>query len=64
MSSKTTLKLNAPLCERARRAAEKAGYSSVEEFVEHAMEKHLASFETPESRQDVVRKLKGLGYLK
>jgi hypothetical protein len=64
MSSKTTLKLNAALCERARQAAEKAGYSSLEEFVEHAVEKHLASFQTPESREDVARRLKGLGYLK
>jgi len=55
--------LNRALCERARQAAEKAGYSSLEEFVEHAVEKHLASFEAVESR-DVAKKLKGLGYLK
>jgi hypothetical protein len=64
MASKTTLKLNTALCERARRAVEKAGYSSLEEFVEHAVEKHLANFEAAESREDVVKKLKGLGYLK
>jgi hypothetical protein len=64
MSTKTAIKLNKPLCERARRAAEKAGYSSLEEFVEHAIEKHLATFEAPASRDDVVKKLKGLGYLK
>ena len=64
MASKTSLKLSATLCERVRQAAKRAGYSSVEEFVEHAIEKHLASFETAEPRQDVVKKLKGLGYLK
>ena len=64
MPSKTTVKLSKSLCERARRAAEKMGYSSLEEFVEHAMEKHLASFEAAESRETVVKKLKGLGYLK
>ena len=64
MPPKTTVKLHKPLCERARQAAEKAGYSSVEEFIEHAIEKHLASFEAAESREDVVKKLKGLGYLK
>lgn len=64
MATKTSVKLSAPLCERARRAAEKAGYSSIEEFVEHAVEKHLASFEAAAPREDVVKKLKGLGYLK
>jgi hypothetical protein len=63
MLSKTTLKLNKTLCERARQAAAAAGYSSVEEFVEHAVEKELANHEAALSKEDLVRKLKGLGYL-
>lgn len=63
MLSKTTLKLNKTLCERARRAARAAGYSSLEEFVEHALEKELANHEESVSKDDLVRKLKGLGYL-
>jgi hypothetical protein len=63
MLSKTTLKLNKTICERARRAAEAGGYSSVEEFVEHAVEKELANHEESLSKDDLVRKLKGLGYL-
>jgi hypothetical protein len=63
MLSKTTLKLNKTICERARRAAEAAGYSSLEEFVEHAVEKELANHEESLSKEDLVRKLKGLGYL-
>ncbi len=63
MLSKTTLKLNKTICERARRAAKAAGYSSLEEFVEHAMEKELANHEESLSKDDLVRKLKGLGYL-
>jgi hypothetical protein len=63
MLSKTTLKLNKAICERARRAAKAAGYSSVEEFVEHAVEKELANHEESLSKDDLVRKLKGLGYL-
>lgn len=63
MLSKTTLKLNKAICERARRAAEAAGYSSLEEFVEHAVEKELANHEESLSKDDLVRKLKGLGYL-
>ncbi|MGD1091087.1 MAG: ribbon-helix-helix protein, CopG family [Bryobacteraceae bacterium] len=64
MLSKTTVKLSKSICERARRAAEALGYSSREEFIEHAIEKELANFEAQESKDDVMRKLKGLGYLK
>jgi hypothetical protein len=63
MLSKTTVKLNKTICERARRAAEVAGYSSLEEFVEHAVEKELANHEESLSKDDLLRKLKGLGYL-
>jgi metal-responsive CopG/Arc/MetJ family transcriptional regulator len=64
MLSKTTVKLSKSVCERARRAAEALGYSSREEFIEHAIEKELANFEAHESKEEVIRKLKGLGYLK
>lgn len=63
MPSKISIKLNRSICERARRAAEAAGYSSLEEFVEHAVEKELAHHEESLSNDDLVRKLKGLGYL-
>ncbi len=63
MSSKTTVKLNKSLCERARVLVEKAGYSSLEEFIEHAVEKDLARLEDTESKEDLIKKLKGLGYL-
>jgi Arc/MetJ-type ribon-helix-helix transcriptional regulator len=64
MKSKVTVKLNASICERAKSIVEKAGYSSLEEFIEHAMERDLARLETSESKEDLLRKLKGLGYLK
>jgi len=63
MLSKTTLKLNKALCERARIAAEAAGYSSLEEFVEHAIEKELLPREDARAKEELVRQLKGLGYL-
>jgi Arc/MetJ-type ribon-helix-helix transcriptional regulator len=64
MKAKTTVKLNASLCDRARTLVEKAGYSGLEEFIEHAMERDLARLETSESKEELVRKLEGLGYLK
>jgi hypothetical protein len=63
MLSKSTVKLNKTICERARLAAKTAGYSSLEEFVEHAIEKELANHEQSLSKEELVRKLKGLGYL-
>ena len=63
MSSKTTVKLNKNLCQRATRIAEHAGYSSLEEFVEHILEKELAHFEESDSKEEILKKLKGLGYI-
>lgn len=63
MLSKTSVRLNKAICERARRAAAAAGYSSLEEFVEHAVEKELANHEESHSKEELTRRLKGLGYL-
>jgi hypothetical protein len=63
MPSKTPVKLNSALCQRAKLAATRIGYSSVEEFIEHAIEKELAQHEEGDNKADVLRKLKGLGYL-
>ncbi len=60
---KRTVKLEKALVERARTAAAKAGYSSVEEFVQHVIEKELASLEEAEAKEEVVKQLRGLGYL-
>jgi hypothetical protein len=60
---KTSVKLDKALAERARAAADKAGYSSLDEFVQHAIEKELAVLEEAEAKEEVVKQLKGLGYL-
>jgi len=60
---KSTVKLNKTLVQRAARIAEHAGYSSVEEFIEHIIERELSHFEESDSKEEVVKKLKGLGYL-
>jgi len=64
MRTKTNVKLSSSLCDRARQVVEKAGYSSLEEFIEHAMERDLTKLESSESKEELMRKLKGLGYLK
>jgi metal-responsive CopG/Arc/MetJ family transcriptional regulator len=60
---KNTIKLNKDLMTRVRRCSEAAGYSSPEEFVEHVLERELAKIEDAASDEEIVKKLKGLGYL-
>jgi hypothetical protein len=60
---KTTIKLKKHTAERAARIAAKAGYSSLQEFVEHVLEKELKRFEGADSDDEITKKLQGLGYL-
>ena len=57
------VKLEKALYERIKMYAEIAGYSSVEEFVHHALEKELKQVESAESEEEIRQKLKGLGYI-
>ncbi|MBM4076330.1 MAG: hypothetical protein FJ267_11905 [Planctomycetes bacterium] len=52
------------LYERAKSAAESAGYSSVEEFIAHCIENELKRQKTDEAETLVADQLRGLGYLK
>ena len=57
------IKLKKELYERVKKFAELSGYSSVDEFVEHALEKELAKLEGADSEEEIKKKLKGLGYI-
>ena len=48
---------------RVKRYADLAGYSSVDEFVTHVLEKELAKLEGSDSEEEIKKKLKGLGYI-
>ncbi len=63
MATYTAVKLDRDLCERAAKAAEDAGYSSLREFVQHAIEKELVHREHEKAKDAVLNRLKGLGYL-
>ncbi len=58
-----TIKLKKDLWDRLTRAAAAAGYSSPEEFVEHVLERETAKLEQDQPDEEVVRRLKGLGYI-
>ena len=57
------IKLDKALLAKVKRYADLAGYSSVEEFITHALEKEIAQLEGAESEQELKNKLKGLGYI-
>ena len=58
------IKLDKDLFKRCKHHAREAGYSSVEEFITHILEKELSKQNQPaETDEDVVKQLQGLGYI-
>ena len=57
------VKLDKSLVARAKRYADLAGYSSVEEFITHVLERELAKLDGSDSEEEIKKKLKGLGYI-
>ena len=57
------IKLEKELFERVKKAAEIAGYTSIDEFVTHVLEKELAGLEDAGSDEEIKKKLEGLGYI-
>ena len=62
------IKIDPGLYDRAKRAAEAAGYSSVEELIAHAIENELAKLDAgktadQEAEDRVKDQLRGLGYI-
>ena len=59
------VKLDRDLLNQCRQHAKAIGYSSVEEFITHTMEKELEKGkDKPEKAdKDITKQLKGLGYI-
>ena len=57
------IKLDAGILAKVERYAKIAGYSSPEEFVNHALEKELAKLEGADSEEEIKKRLRGLGYI-
>ena len=60
---RSSIKLDKALLAKVKRYADIAGYSSVDEFVTHVLEKEIASIEESDSEAEIKKKLKGLGYI-
>jgi metal-responsive CopG/Arc/MetJ family transcriptional regulator len=57
------IKLKKELLQRVERCAKAGGYSSPQEFIEHIIERELAKLEDAQTDEEIVKKLKGLGYI-
>ncbi len=57
------VKIESGLYDRARRAADAAGYSSVEEFIADCVEKEIQRLKVEEQEAQVSDQLRGLGYI-
>jgi hypothetical protein len=58
-----TIKVGKELWERIERAAKAGGYSSAQEFGEHVLDKYVPKSEDTDSKEEILKRLKGLGYL-
>lgn len=63
MFGSNKVKLDKDLLAKVERYSKIAGYSSVEEFITHALEKELAQLEDAESEEEIKKRLQGLGYI-
>jgi hypothetical protein len=57
------IKLTKELWTKVAQAARAGGYSSPEEFVEHVLEREMAKLADDQPSEEVMRRLKGLGYI-
>ncbi len=57
------INIETSLYDRAKKAADTAGYSSVEEFVAHCIENELKRLEVDVAEDQVSKQLRGLGYI-
>ena len=59
----STIKIKKDLWTKVKKIAAAAGYGSPEEFVEHVLEREVAKLDNAQSDEEIVRRLKGLGYI-
>jgi hypothetical protein len=58
-----TIKLKQELWVKVVQASAAGGYSSHEEFVEHVLEREVGKLADDQPDEEVMRRLKGLGYI-
>jgi metal-responsive CopG/Arc/MetJ family transcriptional regulator len=59
----TKVKIEKALYDRVKAVADKAGYSSADEFITNVLEKELAKLEDVKTDEQLEERLRGLGYI-
>ena len=57
------IRLDKNLLAKAKEFSKREGYSSVEEFVAHAVEKEVSKLEAAADEEEIQKRLRGLGYI-
>ena len=57
------IKIDKELYKKVKHVSEIAGYSSVDEFISHLLEKAVDQAGPEENDEDVLKRLQGLGYI-
>ena len=57
------VKIDKELLKKAKTFAAKVGYSSVEEFISHIIEREISKEEKSDAEDQVKKRLQGLGYI-
>ena len=57
------IKLDKDLLKKVKYYSELSGYSSVDEFITHALEREIERLEESDSEEEIKKKLQGLGYI-
>lgn len=63
MFTRHTVKLDKQLYEQALGHAHQRGYATLEEYVNHLIEQDLRASEHSTTKDKVLEKMKGLGYI-
>ena len=57
------VKIDSALIARAKSVVEVAGYSSLEEFITHIVEREVVKYEQTDMDEKTADQLRGLGYI-
>lgn len=57
------VKIDSDIFERMKKTVQIAGYSSVEEFLTHIIEKEVSKYESEQADEKTEEQLRGLGYI-
>ena len=62
-SSDKKIKISKDLYSQLEQVSQEAGYSSVDEFINHVLQREVKSVQKSDDQAEAERQLRGLGYI-